>query len=217
MVARTSRYAVLTPFEQAKVVAGVCKLAGFDVEVLPTDSGAVVVRELAAPVYDEWDIRNITGPDDEDIELAEAAGTADLGSAVAAHLSRLSRYGVILFDVTLAEDAGFEAGVSGEIKARRYQGGKAGEEIPAGLLVASLDSRIESFLLGELDLEKEPELVRGANISAMDLARMAFRGGRPSRSRRSRETAEPAESASAGESPREANADGPAREGEEEQ
>lgn len=174
MTRRIARYAVLTPFDRANVVAGVCKLAGFDVEVLPTQTGAVVIRELEAPVYDEWDIRNITGPDDGEVSRAEESGEADSGSAVAAHLSRLSRYGTILFDVLLADGDGFEEGVSGEIKARRFLAGKAGEEISAGLLLNGLDSRIEKFLLGELDEEAQAEIIRGYDIKPADLARMAF-------------------------------------------
>ena len=47
------RYVVLTPFDLPEVVAGILALNHIDAAVVMTESGAVVVRELAAPQYDE--------------------------------------------------------------------------------------------------------------------------------------------------------------------
>lgn len=176
MARRLSRYAILTPFSKADVVAGICAISGFDVKVMEADSGAVVVREVAVPQYDEWDIRNITGPDADEAEGGERPGSSDSGSSVAASLSRLSRYGVVLFDVRLADGDGFEEGVSGEVKARRFQSGRSGEELSSGLLLNGLDPRIEAFLLGELDLSEEEGVIATSGLSKGDLARLAFRG-----------------------------------------
>ena len=100
------RYVILTPFDKPEVVAGILALHGIDARVVQTDSGALVVRDLPEPQYDEWDIRNITGPDeaDEDDDLAPS----DNAPMVAAVLSKLSRYGVVLIDVDLGSDVGIE-------------------------------------------------------------------------------------------------------------
>ncbi|MBR6460009.1 MAG: hypothetical protein IKS49_07690 [Actinomycetaceae bacterium] len=172
MASKRSRYAVLTPFTQANVVAGVCAIARFEVEILPSETGALVLHEMSSLPYDEWDIRNITGPDQEEIDRLAREGDAESGSAVAAYLSRLSRYGVVLFDVVLAKNSGFENGISGEVHARRYLNGKAGEELSAGLLLQTLDMRLEKFLLGELDL-RDLETIKAADMTTSDIARLA--------------------------------------------
>ncbi|MBR5951039.1 MAG: hypothetical protein IKZ87_06365 [Actinomycetaceae bacterium] len=172
MASKRSRYAVLTPFTQAKVVAGVCAIAGFEVEILPSETGALVLHEMASLPYDEWDIRNITGPDQEEIDRLAREGGAESGSAVAAYLSKLSRYGVVLFDVVLAKNSGFEDGISGEVHARRYLNGKAGEELSAGMLLQTLDIRLEQFLLGEINL-REMETIKAADMTTSDIARLA--------------------------------------------
>ncbi|MFE1522472.1 hypothetical protein [Schaalia turicensis] len=139
-------YAVLTPFDSADALAALCALHGLDVQVVATDSGALVYRQLATPVYDEWDIRNITGPDPDE----EPASLSDDAPAVAGMLSRLSPYGSILIDVNLdKESTGFEPGVSGMVRARRFFAGKADEEIASGLLLNSLDPIVEELMLGE--------------------------------------------------------------------
>ncbi|MGN2368361.1 hypothetical protein ACTFPK_08560 [Actinotignum sp. UMB0459] len=139
-------YAVLTPFDSADTLAALCALHGLDVQVVATHSGALVYRQLATPVYDEWDIRNITGPDPDE----EPASLSDDAPAVAGMLSRLSPYGSILIDVNLdKESTGFEPGVSGMVRARRFFAGKADEEIASGLLLNSLDPIVEELMLGE--------------------------------------------------------------------
>lgn len=151
MSPKIKRYAILTPFEQADVVAGIAALQKLDVDVVPTKSGALVVRELAIPQYDEWDIRNILGPDESDLEeLADSGDPADNAPAVAALFSRLSDFGVVLIDVDLGEDVGIESGVSGLVRARRYLKGAPAEEISAGLLLNALDPVIERVVLGQI-------------------------------------------------------------------
>lgn len=145
------RYAILTPFARADLVAAIMHLSHLDAWAVPTNSGALVVRELATPKYDEWDIRNITGPDPDE----EPATPSDDAVAVAAQLSRLSPYGVVLMDVNLDDsDTGFEAGVSGMVRARRFQGGKPGDVVPSGLLLNSLDPVVERLVLGDVTPEK---------------------------------------------------------------
>lgn len=152
MAENIKRFVVLTPFSNAGVVACVCALRHLDMRVVPTASGTLIARELPVPKYDEWDIRNITGPDPDE----EGSGDpSDDAPAVASMFSRLSPYGSILIDVNLVDDAdGFDAGISGAVRARRFLGGEAGEEIPSGLLLNTLDPLVEKMVLAE---EPDPE------------------------------------------------------------
>ena len=166
------RYAILTPFDKPEVVAGIAALQKLDVQVVGTKSGALVVRELPVPQYDEWDIRNILGPDDTDLEELGEESPSDNAPAVAAFLSRLTKYGVVLIDVDLGEDTGFEAGISGVVRARRFLGGQSSDEIPAGLLLNSLDPLIERIVLGE----KSPQdygAVHSLDVTPADIVRKA--------------------------------------------
>ena len=166
------RYAILTPFDKPEVVAGIAALQKLDVQVVGTKSGALVVRELPIPQYDEWDIRNILGPDDTDLDELGEESPSDNAPAVAAFLSRLTKYGVVLIDVDLGEDTGFEAGISGVVRARRFLGGQSSDEIPAGLLLNSLDPLIERIVLGE----KSPQdygAVHSLDVTPADIVRKA--------------------------------------------
>lgn len=167
---KIKRYAILTPFDQAEVVAGIAALQKLDVDVVPTKSGVLVVRELPVPQYDEWDIRNILGPDDSDFEELGQGNPSDNAPAVAAFFSRLSKFGVVLVDVDLGEDTGFEAGVSGVVRARRYLGGEAGEEVPAGLLLNALDPVVERIVLGQASPE-EHDAVKSKDVKPADIVR----------------------------------------------
>ena len=176
---KIKRYAILTPFANAQVLAGIAAVQKLDVDVVLTKSGALLVREMAVPQYDEWDIRNITGPDASDLEAAGDGDPSDNAPAVAAFLSRLSQYGVVLIDVDLGDEGGFEAGVSGVVRARRYQAGKPGEEIPGGLLLNALDPVIERVVLGET---KPSQLgaIKSSELTASDLAELAGGAARSS-------------------------------------
>ncbi|MFT3942431.1 MAG: hypothetical protein QM705_01205 [Ancrocorticia sp.] len=167
---KIKRYAILTPFDQAEVVAGIAALQKLDVDVVPTKSGALVVRELPVPQYDEWDIRNILGPDESDFEELGEGSPSDNAPAVAAFFSRLSKFGVVLMDVDLGEDTGFEAGVSGLVRARRYMGGQASEEVPAGLLLNALDPIVERIVLGQTSPD-EHNSVKSSDVKPADIVR----------------------------------------------
>lgn len=167
---KIKRYAILTPFDQAEVIAGIAALQKLDVDVVPTKSGALVVRELPVPQYDEWDIRNILGPDESDFEELGQDNPSDNAPAVAAFFSRLSKFGVVLMDVDLGEDTGFEAGVSGLVRARRYMGGEAGEEVPAGLLLNALDPLVERIVLGQASPD-DHDSVKSNDVKPADVVR----------------------------------------------
>ena len=167
---KIKRYAILTPFDQAEVIAGIAALQKLDVDVVPTKPGALVVRELPVPQYDEWDIRNILGPDESDFEELGQDNPSDNAPAVAAFFSRLSKFGVVLMDVDLGEDTGFEAGVSGLVRARRYMGGEAGEEVPAGLLLNALDPLVERIVLGQASPD-DHDSVKSNDVKPADVVR----------------------------------------------
>ncbi|MDN6486844.1 MAG: hypothetical protein L0K34_05100 [Ancrocorticia sp.] len=170
MGTKIKRYAILAPFDKPEVVAGIAALQKLDVEVMGTKSGALVVRELPVPQYDEWDIRNILGPDDSDLAELGEDSPSDNAPAVAAFLSRLSKYGVVLIDVDLGEDTGFEAGISGVVRARRFIGGESGDEIAAGLLLNSLDPVIERIVLGEKS-PKDYDAVHSLDITPAEIVK----------------------------------------------
>lgn len=172
MGTKIKRYAILTPFDKAEVVAGIAALQKLDVDVVPTQSGALVVRELPVPQYDEWDIRNILGPDDADFDELGGESPSDNAPAVAAFFSRLSKFGVVLMDVDLGEDTGFEAGVSGLVRARRFLAGEAGDEVPAGLLLNSLDPVVERIVLGQ-ESPAEHDAVKSSDVTPAEILRRA--------------------------------------------
>ncbi|WP_054952323.1 hypothetical protein [Flaviflexus massiliensis] len=61
MSANSKRYVILTPFKKADVLAGLCKLHGLDVWVVPSKAGAMIVHDLPVPVFDDWDISELLG------------------------------------------------------------------------------------------------------------------------------------------------------------
>lgn len=165
------RYVVLTPFDLPEVVAGILALNHIDAAVVMTESGAVVVRELAAPQYDEWDIRNIVGPDEFEEDDPEA-DPSDSAPTVAALLSKLSRFGVVLLDVDLGTDVGIEAGVSGTVRARRFLSGAAGEELSAGALLNILDPLVEKLILGQ-EKPEDHEAILSSEVTTAMITKMA--------------------------------------------
>lgn len=162
---KIKRYVILTPFARAEVLAGIAALQKLDVYVVLSKSGALLVRDMEVPQYDEWDIRNITGPDEMD---AESGDPSDNAPGIAAFLSRLTPYGVVLIDVDLGDEGGFEAGVSGLVRARRFVGGEPGEEIPGGQLLNALDPAVERVVLGE-KTPAELGAIRSSDLSPEDV------------------------------------------------
>ncbi|MFP7696852.1 hypothetical protein [Trueperella sp. LYQ143] len=57
------RYLVLTPFEQADIVAGILRIHHIDAHVVQTQSGVCVVGEQERDHFDDWDIAELLGPD----------------------------------------------------------------------------------------------------------------------------------------------------------
>ncbi|MCI7551127.1 MAG: hypothetical protein MSS97_02165 [Arcanobacterium sp.] len=77
------RYVILTPFERTDIVAGILKLRAVDADVADSPSGALVLKEIADPTFDDWDIAELLGFDDSgsadnssDAPSTGASGTA---------------------------------------------------------------------------------------------------------------------------------------------
>jgi hypothetical protein len=144
-------------------------MAGIDVDVLPSSSGAVAALEVApkAPA-DDWDISQLLG--------GEEGGFPPEAEELAKNLSRLSRAGVVLLVADLATDVGIEAGLSGQVSARRYTSGEPEGDVPAGLILAGVDQVIEDLILGR----SRPDAVKGhqrsGTLPRWKAARMFGRG-----------------------------------------
>ena len=157
---------VLTPIASADALASLCALSELACWVVPTSSGAVAVKELVS-THDEWDVSELLdGADSEPAEAAELAGT----------LSRLSRAGVVLVTADLATDVGIESGLSGTMTARHYAGGEAGEEVSAGLILASADQVIEDLLLGLARVQDVPGAIDTTTVKPSRIMKWFGRG-----------------------------------------
>lgn len=176
----TRRYVILTPFDKADVVAAVLKLRNIHADVVATASGACVVRELPAVEFDDWDISEL---------LAGGSSGADEGTGesdpsddpdhVAGLLSKLSKYGVVLLTAEIGEDVGLEAGTSGLVQAVRVQNGRRTEDIPAGLVLNTVDPVIESLILGSKSIEEiNAQVIREQDVTPSVLQRLFGRGDR---------------------------------------
>lgn len=182
----TRRYVILTPFDKADVVAAVLKLRNIHADVVATASGACVVRELPAVEFDDWDISELLGSTTEATgELPEpdrAPGESDPSDDadhVAGLLSKLSKYGVVLLTAEIGEDVGLEAGTSGLVQAVRVQNGKRTEDIPAGLVLNTVDPVIESLILGSKSIEEiNAQVIREQDVTPSVLQRLFGRGDR---------------------------------------
>lgn len=73
MSANSRRYVIVTPFTKVDVLAGICKIHGLDVWVVPSKQGAMVVHDLPVPVFEDWDISELLGnePQADDIVPVE--------------------------------------------------------------------------------------------------------------------------------------------------
>ncbi len=180
---------VLTPVASAQALAALCALDGVFVDVVPTERGAVVVRAVevggssgssdaagepaeaqpaeAEPAEAEWDISELV----DDAIPAEAA-------ELAARISLLTRQGVVLVTAALTEDGALDAGLSGQITARRYVGGDAAEDVPAGLVIAGADDVVEDLLLGRRGVADIPGHVSSADAARTRRNRWLGKGNR---------------------------------------
>lgn len=177
------RYVVLTPFAQADTLAGILKLRAIEAAVVLTDSGACVVHEIPADELDPWDLSSILGPDTAaESPAADAAEDESNPDYVARVLSKLSKFGVVLLSADLGDDVGLEPGVSGLVQARRYMNGAPDEELPAGLVLNSVDQKVEDLILGLSPIEEIGATIKTADVTPTVLQRMFGRRRKPENS-----------------------------------
>lgn len=70
----------MTPFAKPDVVAGICQIHGADVWVVPSKTGALIVRDLPVKEFDDWDIAELLGDaPDEGSETAASGASAQAG------------------------------------------------------------------------------------------------------------------------------------------
>ena len=165
---------VLTPLLDAQVLASFAALSEHECWAVPSSTGAFAVKELVS-THEQWDISELVGGVDSEPQEA-----ADL----AKDLSRLTREGVVLLTADLATDVGIETGLSGQVTARRYENGQAGEELSAGLIMSALDAAVEDILFGITKVEDVPGAVStsdpGVTQTVTDFKKAAsFRFFRP--------------------------------------
>lgn len=195
------RYLILTPFGEPDVVAGVLKLRGIEADVALTSSGTVIVRDLPVQEFDDWDISELLGaeesatdadgtPDEVDLDIGVGEHSADDSGeesetnisddpdAVAATLSKLSKFGVVLMTAELGEDVGLEAGTSGIVNAVRVLNGKRAGDVPAGLILNSVDPVIEKLILGSVNPADLANRVASKDVSKSMMARIFQRRGK---------------------------------------
>ena len=171
---------VLTPVASAQALAALCALDGVFVDVVPTQRGAVVVRavEVGGSSGAEAETEGETTEPDWDIsELMDDAVPAK-AAELAARISLLTRQGVVLVTAALTEDGALESGLSGQITARRYVGGEAAEDVPAGLVIAGADDVVEDLLLGRRGVADIPGHVSSADAARTRRNRWLGKGNR---------------------------------------
>jgi hypothetical protein len=171
---------VLTPIPSAPALATLLGLGGIDVDVVPTSRGAVVVRAVGTPEPEVPEDASaltaqepILGPAEEGAAAEPSWDIAELfdddvppeARELAATISRLTRLGVVLVTVSLSTDAGTEPGISGQVRAQRYEGGEPGEDVPGGLVIAGADDVVEELLLGRRSVTDVPGHVRSAQAA----------------------------------------------------
>lgn len=197
---------VLTPVASAQALAGLCAMTGIDCHVVPSSSGAVALIELddkgrvsddGAPVAatdsssaahtDDGAVPDGAVPDDLDDLHVRDWDISDLfgggqdeippeADTLAKQLSRLSKAGVVLITAALSEEGGFEKGLSGQLTARHYDTGEAGDEVSVGLILAGADDVVEDLILRRVRVTDVPGHERSGGIPRWKAARMFGKG-----------------------------------------
>ena len=78
MSGNSRRYVIVTPFKKVDVLAGICKIHGLDVWVVPSKQGAMVVHDLPVPVFDDWDISELLGGEQQSDDIIPIEGQESL-------------------------------------------------------------------------------------------------------------------------------------------
>lgn len=151
---------VLTPLADPTALGALLSMLNLQADVIGTTTGAVACLEVPVKVTD--DIESLLGA---------ARPMPTEAEELACEMSKLTRMGVVLLVSWLVEGDQIEPGVSGQITARRYVGGQAQEDLPAGLVIARMDQRVEDLLLGRVN-PKDLSQIDTAKISRWQALRM---------------------------------------------
>lgn len=152
-MASLQRTVILTPFANKEVISKIIEIRKLAAKVVLTPAGVAVVAEQEAPQFDDWDISELLGVDDEtesvrtDLEHSAETDSSYSIQDLARDLSKRTEYGVVYFSADLGDEVGGESGVSGIVKAQRVLGGEFGEELPSGLLLNTLPDALESLII----------------------------------------------------------------------
>lgn len=139
---------ILTPVASAEALAALCSIAGVEIQVVPSDTGAVAFLEIPISA--------------EEAGLGGMLGLPGPATEAAAKISQLTHAPAVLLVSWLAPGNEVDPGMSGQVSARRYVDGAEESELPAGAVVARMDARVEELLLGRL----RPEEMEDAESSA---------------------------------------------------
>lgn len=144
---------VLTPVASGDALAALAALSEISTRVLTTSTGAAALLELSGDV-DPFAALTGAAPE-EAAELARA-------------LSKLIHAEVALVVATLSPGEG------GSMEAWRIESDEPEQSMAPGLVTASIDSRLEDFLIGETSLDELATTDTGA-LSRGKAARMLAR------------------------------------------
>ena len=84
----------------------------------------------------------------------------------------------MLVTAALTEDGALDAGLSGQITARRFVGGAPAEDLAAGLVIAGADDVVEDLLLGRRGVADVPGHVSSADTARTRRGRWMGKGTR---------------------------------------
>lgn len=139
---------VLAPMDNVSALAAFLKMVGLEVPVVRTDPWA------AAYVRLEPD----SDPDEDALALLTGSrAIPDEVDKIAKAVSKLSAYGAVAVVAWLTEENGFETGLAGSVTAKRYIAGKPEDDLPAGIIMNTLDNVAEDLLLGRATPEDFPD------------------------------------------------------------
>lgn len=132
---------ILSPVDSAAALSAALNMVGASAEVVPASRGSAVYM----------DVPQEGAEDDEEASMAALLGDdRPLPKQVvkmAELVSKLAKGGAVALTSWTSDS---DAGLVGNIVARRFVNGKAEESLPSGLVLAHLDLGIEDLLLGRL-------------------------------------------------------------------
>lgn len=143
---------ILSPVASAAALSAALTMVGSSAEVVPTRSGSAVFMDV---------------PQEGEEGDEEAAMAALLGDdrplpepvdQMARLVSKLAKPGAVAITSWISDS---DAGLAGNMVARRYVNGRPEQALPSGLVLAGLDLVVEELLLGRLSVEEVRQQRKG--------------------------------------------------------